>query len=244
MLHKMASDFVLGQYVASVKVSELFEFLPAALIVSMAPVLSVTVDEPQRFQDYTDKLFRYFMIMASGICVFISAGSGLIVRVLYGKQFSPAGPLLAVLIWSEIAVFFATVVYNVLIARNQQWLLPIPTLVGAAINVALNLVLIPKYGAAGAAWATLVSYTVAWTAVLCFFKETRPVIWQGLRFALPITGLALFAVTSALFVSSNDITRILTSCILFGLSMWLTKLIKRSDVTEASAVIRSSFGNN
>src|SRR5580700_849746 len=90
MLHKMASDFVLGQYVASVRVSELFEFLPAALILSMAPVLSVSVDEPHLFRDYTDKLFRYFMIMASGICVFISAGSGLIVRVLYGKQFLPA----------------------------------------------------------------------------------------------------------------------------------------------------------
>ena len=244
MLPKMASDFVLGQYVAAVKVSELFEFLPAALIVSMAPVLSVSVNDPYRFQDYTGKLFRYFMIAASAICVFMSAGAGLIVRVLYGKQFLPAGPLLAVLIWSEIAVFFATVVYNVLIAKNQQWLLPIPTLVGAAINVGLNLVLIPRYGAAGAAWATLVSYTVAWTGVLFFFKETRSLIWQGMRFALPITGFALFAVMCASFVSSHDIIRTLTACILFGLSIWLTKLIKRSDVTDAMAVIRSSLGTN
>ena len=243
MLHKMASDFVLGQYVAAVRVSELFEFLPAALIVSMAPVLSVSVDEPQRFQDYTDKLFRYFMLAGSSICVFMSAGAGLIVRVLYGKQFLPAGPLLAVLIWSEIAVFFATVVYNVLIAKNQQWLLPVPTLVGAAINVALNLVLIPGYGAAGAAWATLVSYTVAWTAALLIFKETRPLIWQGLRFALPITGFAFFALTCALLVSTHEITRILAACILFGFSMWLTRLIKRSDMTDALAVIRSFLGN-
>jgi len=244
MLHKMASDFVLGQYVAAVRVSELFEFLPAALIVSMAPVLSVSVNEPHRFQDYTGKLFRYFMIAASAICVFMSAGAGLIVRVLYGKQFLPAGPLLAVLIWSEIAVFFATVVYNVLIAKNQQWLLPVPTLVGAAVNVALNLVLIPRYGAAGAAWATLVSYTVAWTAILFFFEETRPLIWQGMRFALPITALALFAVTCALFVSTHDIIRILTACILFGLSLWLSRFIKRSDMTDALAVIRSSLGNS
>jgi PST family polysaccharide transporter len=244
MLHKMASDSVLGQYVAAAKVSELFEFLPAAFIVSMAPVLSVSVNEPQRFQDYTDKLFRYFMIASSGICVFMSAGAGLIVRVLYGKQFLPAGPLLAVLIWSEIAVFFATVIYNVLIAKNQQWLLPVPTLVGAAVNVALNVVLIPRYGAAGAAWATLVSYTVAWTAVLFFFKETRSLIWQGMRFALPITGFALFAVTCALFVSTHDIIRILTACILFGLSLWLSRFIKRSDMTDALAVIRSSLGNS
>ncbi|HEY4776166.1 MAG TPA: flippase [Candidatus Acidoferrales bacterium] len=244
MLHKLASDFVLGQYVAAVRVSELFEFLPAAFIVSMAPILSVSVDEPQRFQEYTGKLFRYFMIAASAICVFMSAGAGLIVRVLYGKQFLTAGPLLAVLIWSEVAVFFATVVYNVLIAKNQQWLLPVPTLVGAAVNIALNLILIPRYGAAGAAWATLVSYTVAWIVVLFFFEETRPLILQGMRFALPITGFGLFAVTCALFVSAHDIIRILTACILFGLSLWLSRFIKRSDMTDVLAFIRSSLGNS
>ena len=244
MLHKLASDFVLGQYVAAVRVSELFEFLPNAFIISMAPVLSVSVDQPERFYAYTDRLFRYFMIAASGICVFMSTGAGLIVRILYGKQFAPSAPLLAVLIWSEIAVFFATVVYNVLIAKNQQWLLPVPTLVGAAVNVALNLVLIPRYGAAGAAWATLVSYTVAWTAVLFFFQETRSLIWQGVRFALPITGFALFAVISASFVSTHDIVRVLTACILFGLSLWLSGFIKRSDLTDALAVIRSSLGNS
>jgi O-antigen/teichoic acid export membrane protein len=244
MLHKMASDFVLGQYVASVRVSELFEFLPAALIVSMAPVLSVSVDDPQRFHQYTDKLFRYFMIIACGICVFISAGSRLIVQVLYGKQFLPASPLLAVLIWSEIAVFFATVVYNVLIAKNQQWLLPIPTLVGAAINVVLNLVLIPKYDAAGAAWATLVSYTVAWTVVLCFFKETRAVIWQGLRFALPLTGLAFFAVGCSALVPTQSIVRILVASGVFGLSIWLTNFIESSDLTDAYMIARQSFRGN
>jgi O-antigen/teichoic acid export membrane protein len=134
-------------------------------------------------------------------------------------------------------------VFNVLIAKNQQWLLPVPTLVGAAVNVALNLVLIPRYGAAGAAWATLVSYTVAWTAVLFCFRETRSLIWQGMRFAGPITGFALFAVAGASFVSTHDIVRILTACTLFGLNLWLFGFIKRSDVTDALSVVRSSLGN-
>jgi O-antigen/teichoic acid export membrane protein len=110
--------------------------------------------------------------------------------------------------------------------------------------VALNVVLIPKYGAAGAAWATLVSYTVAWTGVLFFFKETRSFIWQGMRFALPITGFALFAVACASFVSTHDIVRILTACILFGLGLSLSGFIKRSDVTDVLSVVRSSSGNS
>lgn len=241
MLHKMVSDSVLGQYVAAVKVSELLEFLPAALIFSMAPILSQSVDEPERFKIYTDRLFRYFMIAASGLCVFMSAGAGFIVRLLYGVQFLPAASLLAVLIWSEVAVFFATVVYNVLIARNQQRLLPIPTLAGAAVNVALNLVLIPRYAAAGAAWATLISYNVAWLAVLLIFKETRSVIWQGLRFAIPLTGLALFAVGCSALIPAQSILRILVACGVFGLSIWATKFIESSDLSDAYMIARESF---
>ena len=109
------------------------------------------------------------------LCVLMTIGARIIVRVLYGKQFLPAAPLLAVLIWSEIAVFFATVVVNVMVARNHQNLLPIPTLAGAAINVALNLVLIPRYAAMGTAWATLVSYSLAWMVALLFFKQTRSI---------------------------------------------------------------------
>lgn len=241
MLHKMVSDYVLGQYVAAVKVSELFEFLPAALMLAMSPVLSVSVDEPERFRIYTDRVFRYFMVLACALCVFMTAGARLVVWLFYGNQFLPAASLVAVLIWSEIAIFFATVVYNVLVARNQQRLLPITTLAGAALNIALNLVLIPRYAAAGAAWATLITYTVTWMVGLLVFRETRSVIWQGLRFALPLTGLALLAVGCAVLIPASDPVKILTACALFALSIWMAKFIQRSDLTETLIMIRESM---
>jgi PST family polysaccharide transporter len=245
MLHKMTSDFVLGQYVAAVRVSELFEMLPAALMFTLAPILSVSVADPEKFRSYTDRAYRYFMVAASGLCVFMTAGAGIIVRVLYGKQFLPAAPLLAVLIWSEIAVFFAAVIGNIMVAKNQQNLLPIPTLAGAAINVGLNLVLIPRYSAMGAAWATLISYTFAWTVALLFFKQIRSVAWQGLRFALPIAGLALFASGCAAVVSSHMVVRVVVASSIFVATAWVTNYIRKSDVKdvlELFPVLRTRIG--
>ena len=43
MLHNMVNDRALGQYAAAVKVSELLETAPAALLYSIAPILSVAV---------------------------------------------------------------------------------------------------------------------------------------------------------------------------------------------------------
>ncbi len=241
MLHKMVSDSALGQYVAAVKVSELFEMLPTALMFALAPLLSVTVAEQERFRGYIDRVFRYFLVIASGLCVVMTVGARLIVRVLYGSQFSPAAPLLAVLIWAEIAVFFASVVINVLIANNQQRLLPIPTLAGAAINVGLNLFLIPRYGAAGAAWATVVSYTLAWMVALLFFKETRSVTRRGLRFAIPIAGVALLAVGCATLLPVVVAGRLAVSLAVFAGGVWVTKSLQRSDLSYVSVLVRGSL---
>jgi O-antigen/teichoic acid export membrane protein len=238
MLHKMTTDSVLGQYVAAVRVSELFEMLPAALMMTLAPILAVSLADAQKFRSYTDRAFRYFMLAASGLCVLMTVGARIVVRVLYGKQFLPAAPLLAVLIWSEIAVFFAAVVGNVMVVRNQQNLLPIPTLTGAAINVALNLVLIPRYAAMGAACATLISYTVAWMVVLLFFRAMRSVVWQGLRFALPVTAIALLAVVCAALTPKSIAASLIVSLATFAGGLLVTRQLRRSDVSYVSVAVR------
>jgi O-antigen/teichoic acid export membrane protein len=244
MLHKMVSDSELGQYVAATKVSELFESLPSALMFAVAPIFAVSAKEPERFRNYVDRSFRYLMILAAALCVVIAAGAAPIVRLLFGRQFLPAGPLLAVLIWSEIAVFFSAVVVNVLVAQNQQRLLPIPTLAGAAVNIALNLVFIPRYGAMGAAYATLVSYSVAWIVVLFFFKATRIVAWQGVRFALPVAANALVACGFATRIFGQPVLRMVAASAIFAIEMWAVKLVRRTDLSYLLMALKGSVGRN
>ncbi len=241
MLHKMTTDSVLGQYVAAVKVSELLELLPAALMFSIAPVLSVSFAQPERFRSQIDRAFRYLMVLAGGLCVCMTVGAKTIIWILYGKQFLPAAPLLEILIWSEIGVFFAAVAINALIASNQQGMLPLPTFLGAGVNIALNLVLIPRYAATGAAWATLVSYTVVWMVGLLFFQRTRALIWQGLSLTMPIVGVALISIVSVTFLAIPDIVKVLVSLALFVTGLWMTKSVSRSDLKEGLATLKGSL---
>lgn len=244
MLHKMVSDSELGQYVAAVKVSELFESLPSALMFAVAPIFAVSAVDPQRFRSYVDRTFRYLMILAAALCVVIAVGAAPIVRILFGYQFLAAAPLLAVLIWSEIAVFFSAVVVNVLVARNQQRFLPIPTLAGAAVNIALNLVLIPRYGATGAAYATLVSYSVAWILVLFCFNQTRTLALQGLRFALPVAAAALIACGGAALVFSHPLLRVFAATAFLAVILWATRLIQKTDLSYLFLALKGSLAKS
>jgi O-antigen/teichoic acid export membrane protein len=237
MLHNMVNDSILGQYVAAVRVSEMFEMLPAALIASLVPILSVSAKDHEVFRTYLDRTFRYFLVLACGICVVITTGAGLIVKLLYGKQFAAATPLLAVLIWSEGSTFFGAVVVNAMVARNLQKYLLVPTAVGALSNVALNLYLIPRYAALGAAWATLISYSLAWFAVLLAFRQTRPLVLQGLRWAVPTFALAVGAVLAASYLPVSAVLKLGAGVVLYAAGVGAARLFGRDDIEYAWAAL-------
>jgi PST family polysaccharide transporter len=237
MLHSMVNDSILGQYVVAVRVSEMFELLPAALIASLVPILSISAEQPQVFHAYLDRTFRYFLVLACGICVAITTGAAFIVNLLYGAQFAAATPLLAVLIWSEASMFFGAVVINAMVARNLQRYLLVPTAAGALSNVALNFYLIPRYAALGAAWATLISYSLAWFIVLLAFRQTRPLIVQGLRWAIPAFALAFTAIFITTFVPGPPILKPCVGMGLYLAGLAVTQLFGRDDIEYAWAAL-------
>jgi O-antigen/teichoic acid export membrane protein len=74
-------------------------------------------------------------------------------------------------------------------ARRTQlnWVV---TGIAAAINIALNIVLIPRYGMIGAAIATLVAYVVLFVGMWVRARSVYPVPYQWRR-VLTLAGLAV-----------------------------------------------------
>jgi len=237
MLHSMVDDRVLGIYVAAVRISELFEALPAALGATMFPLLCAAADDRATFDRYLDITYRILIVAAAAICVAITVSAPALVTLLYGSEFEASATLLMFLIWSEIAVFFSAVVYNALVAMGLERHLILATLMGAGMNVGLNAVLIPKWGAMGSVWATIAGYSVAWMAALLPFARTRPIIWRGLRVTLPATALACFVALGVTRLPVNDWFRVLLALVLFGAGAVLLRLVRRSDAEYAGGIL-------
>jgi PST family polysaccharide transporter len=75
---------------------------------------------------------------------------------------------------------------NWFIAEGRQGELMLRSVLGAALNIVLNLGLIPAYGARGAALATLVSQTFAYVFANALFPSTRPLFRMQMRALLPL----------------------------------------------------------
>jgi PST family polysaccharide transporter len=95
------------------------------------------------------------------------------VSFAFGAPYAAAGPVLSVHIWSALFVFWGVADSPWFIAEGLLRLSFYRTTAGAAANVLLNLVLIPRYQSMGAAIATVVSYGMATVVANAFNSKTR-----------------------------------------------------------------------
>ncbi len=240
MLHKMTGDVTLGPYVVAVQMVELFSALPIALMSSLFPVLSKVASQEEQFRHYLGVSYRFLMPLVFSICAVLTPIAAPLVGFFYGRQFLISAKLLVVLIWSEVPIFFGVALTSALVARNLQRYLPVSTAIGAAMNILLNMVLIPRYGALGASWATVVSYCFAGIFLFVVFSETRVFTMQGLRIAFPSFLLA-FGITLALMrLSWPSWWKFLAGCVCFGVGAWLAGVVRRKELDRVWELIRSN----
>jgi O-antigen/teichoic acid export membrane protein len=110
--------------------------------------------------------------VAAGLGLVLGAASlwlaGPIVALLFGESYAPSVVPLQVLSAGALFVFCTWILHAAAIATNLDRRLLVTTAVGLGSNVLLNLLLIPRWGIAGAAWATVLAEAA--TVVLLFVQ--------------------------------------------------------------------------
>ncbi len=162
MLGQLMNDTAVGVYSVAVRISEICYFIPVVIAASVFP--SILEEKKRSKSSYYMRLQSLFdlMVWPSIFLAFLISGlSSWIVSSLYGEEFQSASIILSVHIWAAPFVFLGVASERWIIAENRSILSFQRTILGAALNVALNYFLIPKYGPLGAAVSTLISYAVA-----------------------------------------------------------------------------------
>jgi PST family polysaccharide transporter len=185
MLKIMQGDFAVGLYSAATRVSEVWYFIPTAIVSSVTPAIMRAKDDPELFYGRLRKLFSLMALTSCVIGSIVALASHSIVRILFSNSYREAGPVLAVHIWASVFVFLGVAQSPWNLAKNLLTLSLYYTLFGAIINIALNLYLIPRYSAMGAAIATVVSYAISGVFANLFSARTRPIFYMQVRAFIP-----------------------------------------------------------
>ena len=116
-----------------------------------------------------------------GVATGVTLLAPLIVRVLYGPAFNAAAGILAVHVWSAIFLFVAILQTGYDITERLTWFTAMRTAGGSIVNIVLNYLLIPRYGAPGSAVATIFSLSCSGFLFNLLHPSTRPIFWMQLR---------------------------------------------------------------
>jgi O-antigen/teichoic acid export membrane protein len=154
LLQVLAGERVVGLYGAMYRIVNGVTAGMSAVALALYPALLDGVR--RRSLNRAARLFIAAPLVAgAGILIATLCGADVVAVWLYGESFAEARPILRALLFAAAAQSVLPFVAKALIALGLERALPRGQLVAAALNVALNVLLIPGYGALGAAWATV-----------------------------------------------------------------------------------------
>ena len=189
MLKYLRADVELGTYVASYGLMTMaMSFLPIASQVFL-PLLSGTAGQGH---DAEKRYLRWFGNATVGLALPIAVGGFLLAPALtqfaFGSQYAGSGFLFRWLMLTIITGTLASYYGTQLIPNGREKKYLVAVVAGAATNVVLNLVFIPKHGAIAAAFTTAFSQGVVALLAYCFIKGlTRPPLLSALAMSIPAT---------------------------------------------------------
>lgn len=174
MLGQMNKSEELGLYSAAVKISEMWYFIPSALVQSVFPsIVQAKEISETLYYERIQKLLNFLTLVSYAVAIPITFLADPIMTILYGENYRASGSSLAVLIWTGLFVSAGLARTPWLITENLMKFAAATTAVGAGINVVLNFILIPSYGGLGAGIATLIAQMFAAYGSNAFYPKTR-----------------------------------------------------------------------
>lgn len=176
MTFNLAGAVESGRYAAGVKVAEATLFFPVALSRALFPGF-VRDENPRDYRVAKFVQISSFMIWLAILVSFsLTLFSDKIVTLLYGQQYSGSSMVLSIYCWSNIFVYYGISRSMFVLSQNLQIHMVVINISGAFSNVALNLLLIPRFQASGAAVATVISYFIACILIPLFVPPLRPTV--------------------------------------------------------------------
>jgi O-antigen/teichoic acid export membrane protein len=161
MLGYMQPYEQVARYQAAAKLLEASQFMVRPLALILFPVCAALASR-QQWQDLRrvmDKMFAGMTLLGVGTWGFVALLSVPIIRIVYTSTYDDSAQVLRVLYLSVPGLYTATVATLLASSTMREKRAVFITALGVAVNVALNLVAIPRYGVMGAAWVTVVSQT-------------------------------------------------------------------------------------
>jgi O-antigen/teichoic acid export membrane protein len=142
-------------------------------------------------------------LLAVGVAVLAPELTDLLAVSRWGEEARAAADVIPIVAVASLVYGLYFMVVSTVFLRRRTAGLPLLTLLAGASNVGVNALLIPRLGIMGAAWATMVGYSVLAAATWWYGARTYPIRLDLARLAL-IAAVALSAILLSRLVTPQQ----------------------------------------
>jgi O-antigen/teichoic acid export membrane protein len=162
-------------YAVAARLSEVWYFVPVAIGSAVFPAVIRAKDTGEElYRQRLRQLYGAFAWAAIGVALVVTFLAGPVIDLLYDDAFAEAADVLVVHVWTAPFTFMGVVFSKWLIIEGLLLTSLVRHGFGAALNIGLNILLIPEYGPVGSAFASLASYAAATYGASFLSARTRP----------------------------------------------------------------------
>jgi len=242
MLSFMQGNEAVGLYNAAYRIVLLLLFIPGAINVAIFPLMSRLYGSSRKsLEIITEKYFKSMILLGIPIGVAFTVLSNQIIILIFGKAFMESAPALQILIWGTVFTFGNAAFVQLFQSINKQIITTKITFIGMIVNIALNLLLIPKFSYIAASFNTLITEFIVFAMVLYlasrlgYINNGKILIQDTLKIILSslIMGIFIF-----IFKDLNLFILILTSILLYIILLFVFKGINDEDINIIKNIIK------
>ena len=223
-------DFSVGIYGVSVKIYTIIKQLISAVFIVVIPRLSFYI--ANNYDKYKSLLVK----LKNGIFIFsipIITGSVMlseeIILILSGKEYILASSSFKILSFALIFSAFATMYGNgILLLKMKEKYLFISTLVGALVNIILNIIFIPLFSYNAAAATTVFSEFIVFLLNYMFskgeLKKFDMKIDLGLLLRIIIGNILIIIICLTMKKIFSNYIVLISACLIFSTRRKITRI--------------------
>lgn len=161
MIGTLLDTVAVGFYSVAVKLVEVWYFVPVILTSSLFPAI---INAKNTNITVYHRRLKFFFLLLFGVGVLLSIFSfiaaPLFIEILFGAQYTTSIAITQIYAWSGIGLFVGWGIYHYLLSQNKIYTIFYFYFFSMLVNVILTYYFILTIGLTGAAWATVISYTI------------------------------------------------------------------------------------
>lgn len=174
MLKQLINESEVAFYTAAITICNMWCFILTAIIDSVYPsIMEAHKNDEKLFIKRNKQLYAIVFYISMFVSILFTVFAPIAIKILYGEDYLSAINPLRIITWLTAFSYLGIARNAWLVCKNKQDKLKYVYILSAIVNVVLNIILIPIWGASGAAFASLIAQISTSIVLPLFIKDLK-----------------------------------------------------------------------